>query len=181
MAKDIRAAKRYAGALFETARRADKLAVVEANLTNIVSLMHDTPKLLEMWESPLVPAGRKRSLIKQLFEGQYDTITLSFLLLLIDKRREVILDAVDFEMRQMADANRHLVRAEATFAVAPTPQELESLKKSLEQRTGETVELTPQVDASLLGGVIVRMQDNILDGSVRGRLERLRETLLQEA
>ena len=82
---------------------------------------------------------------------------------------------------RLTDVARHLVRADATFAVQPTPDETAGLIRGLEQRTGETVSLTVQVDPAILGGVVVRMHDTIIDGSVRGTLERLREQLLQEA
>ena len=143
--------------------------------------MEQTPTLRKVWESPLMPAGRKRDVISKVLGASLDPLTLAFLRLLIDKRREYILDTVGFEIRQLADTARQLVRAEATFAITPTSEEQAALIRSLEQRTGEHVDLTIQVDPTILGGVVVRMHDTILDGSVRGTLERLREQLLQEA
>ena len=63
----------------------------------------------------------------------------------------------------------------------PTPEEVAALTESLERRTGENVKLTFTVNADIIGGVVVRMQDTIIDGSVRGTLERLREQLLTES
>ena len=134
-----------------------------------------------MWESKVVPAGKKRDLISTLLGAFIDTLTLSFLRLLVDKRREDILSLVRLEVQQLSDASRHLVRAEATFALEPTADERTQLIASLAKRTGEQVDLTVRVDPSILGGVVVRMHDTIIDGSVRGTLERLREQLLQEA
>lgn len=179
--KDIRAAKRYATALFNAAVNSNSLTKVETDLTNLLKWMEENPVLRQYWESPLVPSGRKREQIKVVLGDSIDDLTLSFLRLLVDKRREEILDAVDFELHQYADASRHIVRAEATFAIAPTDAEKQSLVKSLMQRTGESVELTVNVDAGILGGVVVRLHDTIIDGSVRGTLERVREQLLQEA
>lgn len=179
--KDTRAAKRYATALFETAQRQGKLDSVEKDFDALIGLLHENQAFRQMWESPLIPAGRKRELLADLLKSSIDILTLSFLRLLVDKRREEILETVDFELRQQADSARHLVRAEATFAVEPTTQEKTSLKDSLEKRTGEHVLLTVEVDPAILGGVVVKMQDTIIDGSVRGTLERLREQLLQEA
>jgi F-type H+-transporting ATPase subunit delta len=179
--KDLRAARRYATALFASAQKQGKLDAIERDMTGMLELMQQTPALRQMWESPQVPTGRKRELLRTLFENTFDPLTLSFLRLLVDKRREDILEAVDFELRQQADASRHVVRAEATFAVPPTHEEQESLIKSLEHRTGERVLMTVEVNPGILGGVIVRMQDTIIDGSVRGSLERMREQLLQEA
>jgi F-type H+-transporting ATPase subunit delta len=179
--RDIRAAKRYATALFNTAQKQDKLDAVERDIAGILELMQQTPALRQVWDSPLMPGGRKRDLISRVLGNSIDTLTLSFLRLLIDKRRQGVLDAVQFEMRRLADQARHLVRAEATFAVVPTPDEQSALVRSLEQRTGEHIDLTVHVDPAILGGVIVSMHDTIIDGSVRGTLEGLREQLLQEA
>lgn len=180
-AQDIRAAKRYATALFDIAQKQNKLDVIERDLNTVLDLMRLSPALQRMWDSPLVPAGRKRALVGEVLGSAVDPLTLSFLRLLVDKRREEVLAPVRNEVRQLADAARHLVRAEAIFAISPTPDEQADLARSLEQRTQSHVELTVHVDPAILGGVVVRMQDTIIDGSVRGTLERLREQLLQEA
>ena len=179
--RDIRAARRYACALFSAAQKQNKLEQIEKDMTALIELKQQSPAFRQMWESPQVPAGRKRELLRTMFEGNIDSLMLSFLRLLVDKRREDILEAVDQELRQQADTSRHVIRAEATFAVPPTSEEEQGLVRSLEQRTGESVILTIDVNPDILGGVIVRMQDNIIDGSVRGSLERMREQLLQEA
>ena len=178
---DIRAAKRYATALFDAAQYAGSLDAVEKDIYYIMDMMRQTPALHDMWLSPLIAAARKRDIIGKTLGGSIDKLTLSFLDLLIDKRREEVLPAIEGEIRQLADTSRHLVRAEAIFAVAPTPDEQAALVQSLQQRTGQHVQLTTSVDPGILGGVVVRMQDTIIDGSVRGTLERLREQLLLEA
>src|SRR4051812_920740 len=135
--RDLRAARRYATALFSTAQKQKKLDAVTRDLHTVVGLMDNTPALMELWESKVVPAGKKRDLVSRLLGAGIDTLTLSFLRLLVDKRREDILSLVRLEVQQLSDASRHLVRAEATFALQPTPEEREKLIKSLEQRTGE--------------------------------------------
>jgi len=179
--RDLRAARRYATALFATAEKQNKLDAVTRDLHTVVDFMDQTPALEQMWSSKVVPTGKKRDLIGTLLSAFIDPLTLSFLRLLVDKRREDILRLVRLEVQQLSDASRHLVRAQATFALEPTAEEREKLAQSLAQRTGEHVDLTVEVDPSILGGVVVRMHDTIIDGSVRGTLERLREQLLQEA
>lgn len=143
--------------------------------------MTKAPALQQMWHSPLIPAGKKRDLVKRLLEGSIQPLTLSFLRLLVDKRREDVLEAVRHALRLLSDRERKIVRAEALFAVPPTQQEEEELQRSLEQRTGEHVVLSVTVQPAILGGVVVRMEDTLIDGSVRGTLERLRDELMQEA
>ncbi len=177
---DIRATTRYTLALFQQARTGGLLDQVEADLALIKSLMEATPQLREMWVSPLIPPGKKRDLILKLFSDQVHSLTLSFLRLLVDKRREDILSAVPDEIRMLSDRERNMLRAEATFAVMPTDTEKQQLSDSLEKRTGKKIELSVRIDDSILGGAMVRLNDTILDGSVRGTLERLREQMLQE-
>lgn len=178
--RDLRAARRYATALFATAQRQNKLAEVTRDLQIVVDLMAQTPAFDEMWHSKVVPTGKKRNLIGLLVGTSVDALTLSFLRLLVDKRREDILSLVRMEVQQLSDTSQKLVRAEATFALTPSEDEKLKLVKSLETRTGEHVDLTVNVDPSIIGGVIVRMHDTIIDGSVRGTLEQLREQLLTE-
>lgn len=178
---DLRAARRYATALFSTAQKDNTLTTVETDLATVLDMMQQTPALTSLWESQVMPGGRKRDVISKVVGPSVSPLTLSFLRLLIDKRREEILAPVRDEFHRLTDAANHLLRVEATFAVQPTPAETQSLISSLEKRTGEHVDLKVSVDPSILGGVVVRMNDNILDGSVRGTLERLREQLLQEA
>lgn len=179
--RDLRAARRYATALFSIGKSQEKLDLIARDLKFVAETMEQTPRLMVLWDSKVLPAGKKRDLIGRLLGESVDGLTLSFLRLLIDKRREDILSLVRFEVQQLTDASRHLVRAEATFALPPSDEERAALTRSLEQRTGEDVDLTVEVDPAILGGVIVRMHDTIIDGSVRGTMERLREQLLQEA
>ena len=178
---DTRAAKRYATALFQAAQKANSLDNVEKDIYRVMDLMRQMPVLQDAWLSPLIPARRKHDILNKTLGNSLDKLTLSFLDLLIDKRREEVLEAIESEIRQLADTSRHLVRAEATFAVQPSAAEEADLVRGLEQRTGWHVRMTTHVDPGILGGVVVRMQDTIIDGSVRGNLERLREQLLQEA
>ena len=182
--QDTRAAKRYATALFQAAQKAGTLDTVESNIEQVVGLMQQTPKLLDTWLSPLIPASRKRSLINALFgAGREDAIsplTIAFLDLLVDKKREEVLESVARELRYLADTARHQVRATAVFAVEPTEAERIAITRSLEARMNAHVQLSYHVDPGILGGVIVHLQDTLIDGSVRGTLERLREQLLAE-
>ena len=179
--KDIRAAKRYATALFDAADKENKRDIVTRDIFTVLELMEKSPSLRQLWDSPLIPSGRKRELLRSTLETNIDPLTLSFLRLLVDKRREETLEAIGVEIRQLTDAANHLIRAEATFAVPPTEAELQALNRSLAQRTGRSIELTVEINPSIIGGVVVRMQDTIIDGSVRGTLERLREQLLTDA
>ena len=176
--RDLRAAKRYANALFNAALKMGILDQIEKDMDSIFNQMQNSEPLHDMWESPMIPGAKKNLLLSEIFADSAHTLTLSFLQLLADKRRENILSEVRHELHLLGDASRKLVRAEATFAVAPTADEQQRLAQSLAARTGDRVELTCHIDPSILGGVVVRLRDTIIDGSLRGRLRRLEEQLL---
>ncbi len=177
---DVKVARRYARALFHAAQKLNRVDAVQNDLVTLVSLWNQNPTLEKALESPLFPADKKNALIDQLFAKDTEPLTRSFLHLLVEKRREEILRTVQEEFRILSDEARGLVRAEATVAAPLTDMDHAALVKGLQTRTGKQVELNVRVDPIILGGVVVRMQDTVIDGSVRGALERLREQMLLE-
>ncbi len=177
---DTRAAKRYAAALFQFCVNEGCVDEVYANLKAVDDLMRQSPQFKNMWSSPLIPSGRKRAIIGKLFEGNVHSATLAFLRLLVDKRREDTLAEIPAELGQLIDIAANRMRAVATFAVQPTEDEIAGIIASLKQRTGKDVTVSVKVDKAILGGVVVRMDDIVLDGSIRGSLEKIREHMLVE-
>ena len=92
--RDLRAARRYATALFAVAEKQNKLDAVTRDLNMMVGLMEKTPALDEMWSSKVVPAGKKRDLVGTLFAASIDPLTLSFLRLLVAEPRNEVGDPV---------------------------------------------------------------------------------------
>lgn len=174
-----RVARRYARALLGAATKAQSLELVEADLHSIGSAFSAMPGLSDALSSPQLQPARKKEIVAQAVQGA-DPLTLSFIDLLIDKGREAELPDVCRVFQSLVDEVRGLVRATATCAMAVTPDQHASLLAGLEKRTGKRVELTIQVDPNVLGGVVVRLDDVLIDGSVRGALERIHEHMLGE-
>jgi F-type H+-transporting ATPase subunit delta len=177
---DHKGARRYASALFAAASRAGKTDRVEEDLRSLRTLWESSPRIPEALESPLVPADRKVEVIDKVLARELDSLTAEFLRLLVHKRREQILLAVDEEYRLRLDDARGLVRAQAVVAVPIDDTQRSGLVSGLSQRTGKQIELSIDVDPGIIGGVVVRLGDTVIDGSVRGALERLREQMLTE-
>ena len=177
---DRKVAHRYARALFESARKLGKTDVVQRDLATLDGLWREAPDLRRVLESPLIPDERKNQIIDLTVGGELDPLSSAFLHLLVGKRREVILLLVRDEYIRLADIARGLIRAEATVAAEIDDVERAALAEALERRTGKDIELTVHVNPEIIGGVVVRMQDTVIDGSVRGSLEKLREQMLRE-
>ena len=175
--KDIRVAKRYAGALFAVAERNGILDAVASDLTLISRFLAEVPYLRAIIMQPLVSDARKNKVADDAFGDRVTATSLNFLKLLIRKRREELVEECAREFQSLLAAHSNTAEAEASTAVPLTPDQTERLTQSLQALTGKTIRLTTQVDTALVGGVVVRIGDTVMDGSVRGKLERLERQL----
>ena len=176
--KDTRVARRYAAALFGIAVRDNILDAVAEDLTLISRLIADVPYLRAVLMQPLVSDERKNKFASDAFGDRVTATSLNFLKLLIRKRREDLIDECVRQFRALLAERNNTVEAIVYSAVPLADAQVARLTQGLETMTGKTVHLTPEVDESIVGGIIVRLGDTIIDGSVRGRLRRLEQQLL---
>lgn len=174
----ISLARRYAGALFEAAKDADIIDKVESDLGMMTYSLNAVPRLSETLSHPLIPSEKKKEIAREIFEGNVDVITLDFLCLLIDKRREEVLTDIETEYIQIADNWSGIVKAAVTSVVELTEDEQRRLQSKIAAQTGKTVVLEMHQDPSLIGGVVVKIGDTIIDGSIKSYLAALRDQLL---
>jgi len=171
-------ARRYAAALFQAARESNAVDSVESDLGFITYSLDDIPQLQEVLVHPLIPGARKKELISQIFKGKIQDLTLDFLFLLVDKRREEIVPEVEGEYINLANEHRNVVTVQVTSAVPLSQDEQAQLREKLGQFTGKKVELELSEDPQLIGGIVIQIGDTVIDGSVKGYLAGLREKLL---
>jgi len=176
--KEIRVAKRYSAALFEVAKRDGILDAVAQDLALVERSLQQQPLLRTVLSQPLVTEERKSKMVTDVFSDNITATSLSFLKLLVRKRRADLVQETIDEFRVLLSDHLGIVDASARTAVAMTASQVTALTKSLEKLTGKKVNLTAEVDPNMIGGVIVRIGDDIIDGSVRGRLHRLEGQLL---
>ena len=110
-------ARRYAGALFEAAKGLNAVDNVESDLGMVTYSLDETPQLGETLTHPLIPADRKKQIISSIFKGKVQDVTLDFLFLLVDKRREEIIPDVESEYVSLANQYRKIVTVAVTSAV----------------------------------------------------------------
>ncbi len=171
-------ARRYAAALFEQAGKAGTVEAAAGELALAAETVASSDRLRALLAQPLVTQEQKTRALENAFGDRASQATMAFLHLLVHKRRINLLPEVQAAFAQMVLDYRNIAHATATSAVPLTPEQVAALEKSLEARTGKDIELETEVDPSLIGGVLVRIGDTVLDGTVRGNLERLREQLL---
>jgi F-type H+-transporting ATPase subunit delta len=176
--REERVAKRYARALFNAAVRTQAVDAVSEALQQLLNTLHEQPPLRTLLLNPLIPRERKQQMVQEAIGRQTHPLLASLLSVLVDKRRERLLPEVAREFGELCDEHMGIARVRATTAYPLDSQQEHALVRGLEQRTGKTVVLQTNVDPSLIGGIVVRIGDTIIDGSVRGQLLRLRQYLL---
>lgn len=171
------AARRYAQAVFEMADGAGALDRWERDLDRLANALSD-PDLATFFESPQIPAADKRETVRRLLGEQGQPLALNLAGLLIERGRFGMVPRLYAEFHSLLLARRGVAVAEVTTAVPLTDIELNVVRGRLLAITGDRdIELRPRVDESIIGGIIVRIGDQLIDGSVTSRLRRLRDQL----
>ncbi len=170
---------RYAEALYQIAGREQAVDAVERELQSVSSVIGENRHLQKVLYHPRITAEDKKSLLGELFSGYVSAITMEFLKLLVDRRREQFLADIVSHFISLANKSRNVTGATVTSAVDLTREERDRLADLLKKLTGKKVVTTYTVDPSLIGGVVVRIGDRVIDGSIRTRLATLREHLRQ--
>ena len=180
MARRDTAARRYAEAAFEVAQRDGTVETWRAELDATATVVAD-PTAGRALASPAVPLETRLEAVDRSLSGLASAPVLNLIKLMVRRGRIEQLPRVAAEFRRLDNARQGVTLATATSAAALDPDDVQALTARLEQMTGGRVELDLQIDPALLGGLVVRVGDRLIDGSVRGRLERLRNQLVSGA
>lgn len=172
-----RVARRYAAALFQTARKADEADAVEQDLKTLATFLHEYPQVLRSISVPRVPEERKKAVLQSLVGNSLGPLTRRFLDLMVDHGREAALPETAAAYALLVDESRNIVAANVVSASDLDESQQGRLKAKLDALTGKDTRLEVSTDPSLVGGLVVRIGDTILDGSVRGYLEQFGQKL----
>jgi len=173
-------ARVYGRSLFQVALehgRLDELREQLGQFADAVSQKHD---LAVFFFSPYFSTKEKREALDRMLDGA-DPLFLNFLELLIENHRMPVIFRIRQEYERLWDEENRTLPVEITSAIALDEQTTESLGKTNGERAGRKVRLAARVDPDILGGIIIRVGNSILDASIRNRLEQLRRHVAQGA
>lgn len=172
-------ARRYAQALLLAAVKAGELDRVEAEVQSLSDLFARTPQLVKFLMQPLVPFSEKERLLRQRLQGRLSPVTLNLLLTVVKHKRADAFEHIARVFEELVREYRGEVVAEVTSAVPLTEYERTITLQRLQEITGKRVLLSERVDPSIIGGMRIIVGNKLLDLSLRGHLERIRERLRQ--
>lgn len=169
-------ARRYAEAAFEIAERDDSMEAWRTAL-EVAGERLTSPEVMRLLANPSVPATSRVAALDRMLGDDVSGAPRNLLALMVRRGRFELLPGVVREFTRLYRRREGIVEATVTSAAALDDAEVKALHERLEAVTGSQIVLQQQVDPELLGGLQVRVGDRLVDGSVRGRLDRLRSEL----
>ncbi|HLI51738.1 MAG TPA: ATP synthase F1 subunit delta [Thermomicrobiaceae bacterium] len=171
------AAKRYAQAAFDIAKQQNELDRWERDL-NQLSQALTGDAVAEFFENPVVPVAAKQEAIEKALPNPDQRYVRNLALLLLERGRLGQLPDVVSDFHSLVLQERGIAIAGVTTAVPLTEKEQSELRDRLSKMVGKTIELRPSVDPNIIGGLVVRIGDNLIDGSIRTQLSQLRNQMV---
>ena len=172
-------ARRYARAIFEIGREEGSLARLALEVASFSEVYVSSLELRNLLEDPLVREAAREAVLKDIGERLGLSPTAENALRLLTRRRRIgAIAEISRELRRLVDEESRLVRAHVISAAPLSEDYLGRLKAQLEKATGKNVALTTELDPTLIAGVITRIGDRVIDGSVLSRLRTFRESLI---
>ncbi len=172
-----RLASRYAKALFQLAKERNQVEVVKQDLSKLTGLLADSPEFKWLLESPVIISSGKSRMVTSALSGVIEPITLEFLLLLINHRRENNLSSTCRMFMELFKADQGIWDATVESAIPVDVKFLDGLKKRLEESSHRKIDMKTETNEALIGGFILTLEDRQLDASVLSKLKRIRQEL----
>ncbi len=167
----------YARALLEVARVEGHVAEVEDELFRFARTFDGSDDLRMALSNPSLPAERRVAVVEDLLGAKALQTSVALAEFIVSAGRAGELPDIVDRFVELAAAERRQAVAEVRSAVALTDDQLERLRAALQRATGKDVEVKVVIDPTVLGGVVARVGDVVIDGSVRHRLEQLKEQI----
>lgn len=171
--------RRYALALYEVAEEKGKVQQYLRDLREICNLIEANKDFYEVIKHPQISTKKKKRTFINIFKGHIDEELLSFLLILIEKDRILYLKEKLVEMEKIDLERRNTVKGVVKTTVPLTEEEFSNLVSTLEKKYNKHVILDQIIDEDILGGIYVRVNNDVIDGTVKSKLDELKELMLK--
>lgn len=169
--------KRYAEALFEAGIELNKLENFKSEIEFVSQVLKSDDQLKTIFQHPKLSKNEKKDIINSLFKENVSEELLNLCYITVDKGREKHLEVISDEYRKLYNEKQGIIEAQALTAVAMSKEELENLQAKLSSKLNKKVELKNTIDTTVVGGVLVKVGDKIIDGSIKGKLNEVYRNL----
>jgi len=172
-----RIASRYARALYTLAREQGSVESVRDDLGGLADLLDTSAEFSTLLESPVIRGSEKAGIIGKLLAGRVTPLTLDFMKMLVDHKRETYLATIFRMFMGLYKAEQGVLEAQVESALPLEGSLLADLKSRLEKSSGNRIVFTTAVDPELIGGFKLTLEDQQLDASVASQLRKIKQEL----
>jgi F-type H+-transporting ATPase subunit delta len=175
----LRLTDTYARVLFGLASEEDRIDAVRDDLLLLLILVERDPEFIRVLVSPYFSPDYKRQLLYRVFSGRITPLTLEFLVTLVRHRRTAILQPVVDLYSRLWDRHNGLTDVTVTLAKPPDEEEIRLFSQDIESALSRQIRLKVRLDPKILGGIVIRYDDRVMNNSLRGRLDQAVRQILQ--
>lgn len=175
--EDRSSAMQYANALLQLTEEGGDAKTMFTNLQTMRQVLVESPDLMVLFKHPSISAPDKIRVLKEATSGM-DELTTRLLQLLCERRKLHLLPAIVEQYYELLRAKRNIVAGTLSSAEGISEDAVNRIKQRLEERLNKKVDLKTVVDKSLIGGYVLKIGDEVIDGSLKGRLHAIEKTLL---
>ena len=176
--RETAVSQRYARALLEAAKEQKTLDRVSRDVAGVIGLIDASEDLRRLLESPMVHPKAKREALTALFDGRITPLTLNFLLLTVDRRRERVARDILHRFMACLDEREGIVTADVRVSQPLTPEQQEAMIKKLSSYLNRQVRLQVEVSPQVRAGFVARVGDVVFDGTIETQLRQLKARML---
>ncbi|RKD31532.1 F0F1 ATP synthase subunit delta [Thermohalobacter berrensis] len=169
--------KRYAEALFEVALEMDKLDNFKEEISDISNVFESEEKLKIVFEHPKLSKKEKKDIVDSIFKDRVSQEILNLLYIIIDKGRERYITEIKKEYIKLYNEEKNIVEAVAITAVPMAEEEKVKLQNRLSEKLNKNIVLKNKIDKKVIGGVLIKIGDKIIDSSIKGQLDNIAKKL----
>jgi F-type H+-transporting ATPase subunit delta len=173
-------ARVYSRALFEAAKESDKLDELKQQLDEVADAFDSNRELTTFFFSPYFSTEEKKDGLRRVLEGA-DEELLNFLELLLENHRMPAIFRIRRQFDELWQEENRLLPVQVTSAIELDEDTIKGIGDAIGRQTGRKIELHSEVNPDILGGIVLRVGNSILDASIRNRLDRLRKQVAKAA
>ena len=170
-------AVQYATALLQLTEQTGEAEEVFKNLASVCKAFEEDPEISILFKHPAISAPQKKKFLDE-FSGGMDKLSARLVQILCERRKMSLLPLIVAEFKLLLLAKHNIVQGTLFTAESIDEAAVEKIKDRIKNKIGKRVDLSVQVDKSLIGGYVLRIGDQVIDGSLRGRLQSIEKALL---
>lgn len=171
--------RRYSLALYEVAEKKGKVEEYRKTLKEITQVIDSNNELIQLIKHPQISTSKKKKVFIKIFKGKIDEELLSFLLILIEKGRILHLKEKQIEFEKIYFEKHNMLFVNVKTVISLDEEDRKNLKNNLSKKYNKEIVLKEEIDPSIIGGVYIRVGDDVIDGTIKSKLNEMRKLMLR--